>query len=214
MLTLPHCFLSTSFHNKLKTNPKYLNHKVNRRCDDLIQVLLLYEQDMFCERMRKEVMMSPTHASKKLEGQNRHAAAIHIADSSVQVIIPFLASILYLCIICIKYEQEFGPSKWMVMSSDGKNCYTINVEHCTCSLQPSCIPQCTSDGCGYLCRHQLNCSCVDYANGHLCTHVHKVHMMQTLVNPTLKPSQRDNTTLDTPKSAKHHNPGKMAIQLG
>ena len=29
-----------SFHNKLKTNPRYPNHHVNKHCDDLIEVLL------------------------------------------------------------------------------------------------------------------------------------------------------------------------------
>ena len=49
-----------SFHNKLKNNPRYLNHSANRRCDDLIEVLLAFEEDLFHERMRKDVMLSPT----------------------------------------------------------------------------------------------------------------------------------------------------------
>ena len=47
-------YLFLSFHNKLKTNPRYLNHRANRRCDDLIEVLLNIKEDMFFERMRKE----------------------------------------------------------------------------------------------------------------------------------------------------------------
>ena len=77
--------VSSSFHNKLKTNPKYLNHKVNRRCDDLIAVLLHYEQDMFCERMRKELIMSPSNASEKVEGNKWHMSAALVANSSVQI---------------------------------------------------------------------------------------------------------------------------------
>ena len=50
-----------SFHNKLKTNPCYLNHHANRRCDDLIEVLLTIEEDMFHDRMRKEVILTPCH---------------------------------------------------------------------------------------------------------------------------------------------------------
>ena len=65
--------------------------------------------------------MSPTHASEKLEGQNGHTAAIHFADSGVEVMIPSLASILQLCTIFVEYEQEFGPRKWKVMSSNGKS---------------------------------------------------------------------------------------------
>ena len=66
-------YLFLSFHNKLKTNPRYLNHQANRRCDDLIKVLLSIEEDMFFERMRKGVMLSPKDASLKAEGDQRHA---------------------------------------------------------------------------------------------------------------------------------------------
>lgn len=78
---------SLSFHNKLKTNPNYLNHKVNRRCDDLLQVLFHYEQDMFCDRMRKEIMMSPSDASEKVEGTKRHSLGAQMPTSNIQVTI-------------------------------------------------------------------------------------------------------------------------------
>ena len=84
---------SQSFHNKLKTNPKYLNHRVNRRCDDLLQVLLRFEQDMFCDRMRKEIVMSPGNASEKNEGTKRHSSGAQIPNSSVQV----TAHNIYMC---------------------------------------------------------------------------------------------------------------------
>ena len=71
-----------SFHNKLKTNPRYLNHKVNRRCDDLIEVLLSVEVDMFYERKRKELLSSTTEASKKQEG-GRHSKAITIDSARI-----------------------------------------------------------------------------------------------------------------------------------
>lgn len=54
-----------NFHEKMKSNLKYLNHKVNQWYNDLIEVLLLYEQDMFCDRMRKEVISSPSQVSEK-----------------------------------------------------------------------------------------------------------------------------------------------------
>ena len=44
-----------SFFYKLKSNPRYLNHHVNRRCDDLIEILLAVETDTFFERKRKEL---------------------------------------------------------------------------------------------------------------------------------------------------------------
>ena len=55
-----------SFHNKLKTNPRYLNHHVNKHCDDLIEVLLAIEVDLFYDRMRKEIMMATQDASTKV----------------------------------------------------------------------------------------------------------------------------------------------------
>ena len=74
-----------SFHNKLKTNPRYMNHHVNRRCDDLIQILLTIEEDVFFERMRKEVILSPQDASMKTEGKERHSRCRNITDSNVTV---------------------------------------------------------------------------------------------------------------------------------
>ena len=73
---------SESFFNKLKTNPRYLNHKVNRRCDDLIEILLSVEKDVFFERKRKEIVVSISDASKKQEG-DRHARGLDIDDSRI-----------------------------------------------------------------------------------------------------------------------------------
>ena len=71
-----------SFHNKLKSNPRYLNHKVNRRCDDLIETLLSVEVDMFYERKRKELLTSTTEASRKQEG-DRHSKAKDIDSARI-----------------------------------------------------------------------------------------------------------------------------------
>ena len=71
-----------SFFNKFKTNPRYLNHKVNRRCDDLIEVLLSVEEDLFYDRKRKELLTTTGEASKKHEG-DRHTRGLSIDDSRV-----------------------------------------------------------------------------------------------------------------------------------
>lgn len=76
-----------SFHNKLKTNPRYLAHKVNRRCDDLIETLLGFEEDMFHNRKRKEHFGSPLDASLKCEGTARHTQGINIPNGDVKVTI-------------------------------------------------------------------------------------------------------------------------------
>ena len=60
-------------------------HKVNRRCDDLISILLKIEEDMFHDRMRKEVMKTPQEALLKVEGEEHHERGITISDSCVEV---------------------------------------------------------------------------------------------------------------------------------
>lgn len=74
-----------SFHNKLKINPRYLNRHVNRRCDDLIEVLMMIKHDLFYDRMRKEVMMSSQDASIKVGGEKRHGHREDIPDLSIKV---------------------------------------------------------------------------------------------------------------------------------
>ena len=76
--------ITYSFFNKLKTNPHYLNHHVNRRCDDLIEMLLAVEADMFFERKRKELLTTTSDASKKQEG-DRHARGLSIDESRVHM---------------------------------------------------------------------------------------------------------------------------------
>ena len=91
-----------SFHNKLKTNPRYLAHTINRRIDDLVGLLLTIEEDLFHDRMRKEVctvivvflnlsdslfqvMRDSDEASLKCEGIKRHHEGISIPDTAVKV---------------------------------------------------------------------------------------------------------------------------------
>ena len=59
--------------------------EVNRRIDDLIGTLLVIEEDLFFDRMRKEVMIGSNEASLKQEGNDRHTHGMKIHDSSVQV---------------------------------------------------------------------------------------------------------------------------------
>lgn len=83
MLTYAH-----SFHNKLKTNPRYLAHQINRRVDDLICTLLILEEDLFFDQKHKEIMRDPTDASLQYEGMQRHEQGTKIENSSVKVCTP------------------------------------------------------------------------------------------------------------------------------
>ena len=67
------------------TNPRYLNHAVNRRCDDLVELLFKFEEDMFHNRISREIISSPKDASLCQEGTYRHQSGMQISDSDVKV---------------------------------------------------------------------------------------------------------------------------------
>lgn len=46
---------------------------------------MMFEHDLFYDRMRKEVMMSSQDASIKVDGEKRHVHGEDIPDSSVKV---------------------------------------------------------------------------------------------------------------------------------
>lgn len=62
------------------------------------------------------------------------------------------------------------------IGSAGEECtyYTVLILSANCPQEPDCIPQCCELQCGYLCRHMVQCTCLDYVHGHLCKHAHKV----------------------------------------
>lgn len=78
-----------------------MDHRVNRRVDDLLAILLTIEEDIFHDRMRKEVwcnyfpqsitalalqVMHDSHdSSLKSEGNNRHKRGQDIPDVDVKV---------------------------------------------------------------------------------------------------------------------------------
>ena len=50
-----------------------------------MEVLLKIEEDMFHERKRKEIMLTPVQATLKVDGAERHKNGKCIPDSSVQM---------------------------------------------------------------------------------------------------------------------------------
>ena len=67
--------------NKLKTNPKYLNHHVIRRCNDLLETLLLFEEDMYHQRK----YCGMRQAVAKHDGVNRQRTQTEIPKKDVEV---------------------------------------------------------------------------------------------------------------------------------
>lgn len=58
---------------------------MNRRCDDLIEVLLKFEEDMFHSRMSREILRSSNDASQCQDGNRRHQNSTKISDSDIHV---------------------------------------------------------------------------------------------------------------------------------
>ncbi len=75
--------VSPSFHNKLKTT--YLDGKVNRRVDFLIDALLRIERDQFFRSMYKSYMYQTNQ--KELSEKNRHQKSLQIPVNAVEVIL-------------------------------------------------------------------------------------------------------------------------------
>ena len=164
--------LFLSFHNKLKTNLRYLNHRANRRCDNLI------DEDMFFELMRKEVMLSPKDASLKAEGEQWHAHGKQILNSMIDVSFTFNTIVIgsAKCQLFYLKNTNSGGIEQCVQgaSSTESKSYTVTISPNRC-IQRQCIPQCNESECGYLCHHTAQCTCADYIHGHLCKHTHKVN---------------------------------------
>ena len=67
-------------------------------------------------------------------------------------------------------------SSWTCISQrDNKVDYKINLLQSSCSLD-SCHLKCPYMDCKSLCRHMYTCECPDYANGHICKHLHGLCM--------------------------------------
>lgn len=76
-----HIFLSHSFHNKLKTT--YLNNKINRRVDFLIDALLRIERDNFFAYMRRKQLFEINYQA--IQEAERHTRGMKIPPERVQV---------------------------------------------------------------------------------------------------------------------------------
>ena len=77
------CMFNTtySFHNKLKTT--YLNGKMNRRVDFLLDVLLQIEKDQYFKYMYRQQMLGVNH--KAILETQRHERGMKIPKMDVKV---------------------------------------------------------------------------------------------------------------------------------
>ena len=165
-------FPTGSFHNKLKT--VYLNGKVNRRIDYLLDALLRIEKDNFFKYMRLKSQFDINQ--KAVMENNRHHQGQKIPIDMVEVQ-SYIGHNVFLTYAMI---QAVDMQCWRVLSLSGSNAdgYIVTQLADICKVcNDASLTVCLQQECGFLCRHMYKCdtNCYDYNNGHICKHVHRVH---------------------------------------
>ncbi|KAK3912968.1 Sentrin-specific protease [Frankliniella fusca] len=151
----PHANINTtghieSFHHRLKK--VYLKRKVNRRLDDLVQILLDIEWDDHVARVRESTIGMAFQPQDILM---RHKRGMAIPDEDL---------------------QKIDETTWDIKASSSKNSYYI-VHYSDSCTADHCFSKCSQVSCGSLCAHMYSCSCKD--NNPLCKHIHKMHSFRT-----------------------------------
>ena len=79
--------------------------------------------------------------------------------------------------VCMDNGQVVQAGIWNVCSQTGlsEDGYSVTEKNGVCS-QSVCHIKCSRSECGSLCRHMYDCECYDYANGHICKHIHAVRI--------------------------------------
>ena len=144
-----------SFHNRLKKN--YLKRKVNKRLDDLINILCEMEWEDYCTRTREACLGLTALPQSTLE---RHQRSTHIPDDFV---------------------EKLDDDHFEIKSSTTEGDFYAIVRHITQCTADLCFAKCQSLPCSGLCAHLYYCSCYD--THPLCKHIHKIHSYLTRVEP-------------------------------
>ena len=78
--------------------------------------------------------------------------------------------------------ENVDDNHWTVKSTSGliTDGYSVSRKLANCSECTGDQDQCIYPECGFPFRHMYNCDdcCYDYANGHICKHIHHVHSLQ------------------------------------
>ena len=70
--------------------------------------------------------------------------------------------------------QAIDVKTYEVLSQTNSEKHTVVILTDSCTLGQKCILHCTASEYGFLCRHIMQCMCIDYQHGHICKHMHKV----------------------------------------
>ena len=186
MLNQVHKFLCappSSFHNKLKYNPRYLGHKVNYPTpNDLTHVLLKVEHDLFCHKKMEEVeyihtfsltlsqtytmqvMKTAAHALELQEGDRdkRGYFLTMLQFRSIKLLHPDLIPLFTSGKTPSSVHNPFKPVFIL------NHCHCKNVQLYTTVCHTQCVNHC---------RHWITCTCLDYQSSHLYKHCYKTNTM-------------------------------------
>ena len=145
-----------SFHNRLKTF--YMNRRLNKRVDDLLNILLDIEEEDYWRHLGDMKYKSGRSMQKET---SRHTRGIKIQDTDV---------------------VKINDCKWTVKSQtssedndDDIENYEVELKHTDC-FDDYCFTKCFEISCIGLCSHMYQCSCSDTNN--LCKHIHKTHSLR------------------------------------
>lgn len=148
-------------------------------------------------------MKSPNDASRKMDGE-RCTKSLSIPDENLEVCYSYLFAWQI-----ANFLQNKGDGVYDVLScTDVGKHYRVIVTKNMCVEQPSCIPQCNSVRCQYLCRHMISCSCWDYTAGHLCKHCHKVWSVSEFTGSCQVVPQESLVDFYNPEAIKESKAGK------
>lgn len=140
-----------SFHNVLKTS--YMDRKVNRRIDSLLDILLRVARDKVFERLIK--VAKNGQSKKQHEISKRHCVLTNTL---------------------VPNDETDLKNGWRVPSSSDSDVYYHVMpaeENCDCRLRCH-ICKC--------CVHMYVCNCVDFAvHAVVCKHIHTVHHLRTVL---------------------------------
>ncbi|KAK3931136.1 Zinc finger protein 875 [Frankliniella fusca] len=148
----PHSEVNTtghieSFHNRLKK--VYLKRKVNKRLDDLINILYDVAWEDYLTREREATTGFSSQPQHIIE---RHQRSVAMDDETI-------------------VDLGLGNT-WEMKSSTGKSAVYVVVKHKESCSSDFCFCRCTKPACHGLCAHLFSCSCPDHHP--ICKHIHKL----------------------------------------
>lgn len=131
---------------------------------------------MFFDRQRKSLGWKRN--AKEQKEESRHERGMTIPEEDITVITP--NACMCTCHNICYYMQVVEDRVWHIKSQSSTTTkgYSVVMREEGCTL-PGCSIKCTKPECNNLCRHLYTCECYDYANGHICKHIHAIAMKKT-----------------------------------